>query len=668
MPLFALTIFTSAFLLFLVQPLLAKQILPWFGGSAAVWSTCLVFFQSVLLLGYAYSDWTTRKLAPRPQAILHVVLLAASLLVLPIVADPSWKPRGEQDPTAGILGLLVATIGLPYLLLSTTGPLLQSWFARRQPAQTSVYRLFALSNLASLLALLSYPFLIEPWVSGRAQSYAWSAGYALFAALCMACAFSSLRYAAPGPSAVEGDAGGPRPTLADYGNWVVLSAMASAFLLAITNHLTRDVASVPFLWLLPLTVYLLTFILAFEGRGWYRREYFLVPLLLLVAGMAWSLNEGRHLRHIRESVALFTAGLFAWCMFFHGELANSKPRPRYLTGFYLAISFGGSLGGVLVALVAPRVFTGYHEFPLSLMLAVLICLWLLRRMPLVVPAAIASAAAFSGYQLYQHVQASGAHALHLSRSFYGTLKVQDAGSGDRAVRQLMHGVILHGEQYVSAARRNEPTTYYGETSGIGRLLKSLAGQAARVGVVGLGTGTIAAYGKPGDVYRFYELDPAVVEVARSHFTFLAESKAKVETVLGDARLSMEREAAQQYDVLVLDAFSSDSIPVHLMTREAMAVYLKHLKPGGVVAFHISNRFLNLAPVLKNLAQEASLQVVNVVDGAEDSDLSSTEWVLVTRNQALLGREEIAAAVKDIADVAGVGIWTDDSNNLFRILK
>jgi SAM-dependent methyltransferase len=674
MPLYALTIFTSAFLLFLVQPLLAKQILPWFGGSAAVWSTCLVFFQAVLLLGYAYSDWTTRRMRPRSQALLHVGLLAASLLVLPIVASPAWKPQGEQDPTAGILGLLAATIGLPYLLLSTTGPLLQAWFARRNPSPTTVYRLFALSNLASLIALLSYPFLIEPWISGRVQSYAWSVGYAAFAALCMATAVLSLRYAPAAAAAAWRDAApgdGPArapPALADYGKWVLLSALPSAFLLAVTNHLTRDVASVPFLWLLPLTLYLLTFILAFEGRGWYRRQWFWLPLLLLLAAMAWSLAEGRHLRHIRESVALFSAGLFAWCLFFHGELADSKPQPRHLTGFYLAISFGGVLGGVLVGLVAPRVFDAYHEFPLSLMLAAVVCLWLLRRMPVYVPVAVVATGAFAGYHLYQHAQSLTASAVYASRSFYGTLKVQEAGSGEKAVRQLMHGITLHGEQYQHPTRRAQPTTYYGPTSGVGRTLGALGDRPIRVGVIGLGTGTIATYGKPGDVFRFYELDPAVLEVARSHFSFLGDSAAQIETVLGDARLSMEREPPQQYDVLVVDAFSSDSIPVHLVTREALAVYLRHLQPGGVLAFHISNRFLDLAPVLKNIAEEAGLRVVNVVDAAEDSDLLSTEWVLSTREAAFLAREGITEAARAIEDKPGVGVWTDDRNNLYRILK
>jgi hypothetical protein len=675
MAIYASTIFVSAFLLFLVQPLIAKQVLPWFGGSAAVWSTCLVFFQFVLLLGYAYSDLVSRKLAPRVQAMVHTALLVASLLVLPVIASPAWKPTGDQDPSLRILGLLIATIGLPYLLLSTTGPLLQSWFARARPSQTSVYRLFALSNAASLIALLSYPFLIEPWVSVRVQSLGWSAGYALFVTLCAVCAWIGLRRVAAGATAEGataaapgvGDAPAASPGARAYLLWIVLSGMATALLLAVTNHITHDVASVPFLWLLPLTLYLLSFIFSFEGRGWYSRRWFLLPLLALVAAMAWSLQEGRNLRDMKESVALFCAGLFVCCMFFHGELADSKPAPAHLTRFYLAISLGGTLGGILIAFVAPRVFTTYYEFPLILVLTLVIAMVLMRRNRVLL-VVIACTAAFAGYEVYHYAQKLSGSAIYGTRSFYGVLKVQDRGTGDAAVRQLMHGIILHGEQSLVAAKRAIPTTYYGPTSGVGRTIKALADRPIRVAVVGLGTGTIAAYGKAGDVYRFYEIDPRVVSVARTYFSYLGDSAARVETVLGDARLSMEREAPQQYDVIVLDAFSSDSIPVHLITREAMAVYLKHLNPGGVIAFHISNRFLSLAPVLWKIGQEASLNVSWVVDGARDSEISYTEWVLVSREQSLLARPEIAAATRAVQDIPGLRVWTDESNNLFRILK
>ncbi|MDB5905607.1 MAG: integral rane protein-like protein, partial [Betaproteobacteria bacterium] len=518
MIIYALTIFTSAFLLFLVQPVMAKQILPWFGGSAAVWTTCLVFFQFLLLFGYAYSDWTTRHMKPRHQAILHIALLAVSLVSLPILADPSWKPGGEEEPAWRILGLLGATIGLPYFLLSTTGPLVQAWFARTFPAGT-VYRLFALSNFASLLALLCYPFVLEPWVTTVQQSTGWSIGYGVFAVLCAAAAVYSLRAGAPSPAAATAPAadGGAKPTAGDFALWLVFSAMGSFMLLAVTNHITHDVASVPFLWILPLTIYLITFILSFEGRGWYRRGLFLGPLLVGVGAMAWALNGDMGLSNIKHAIALFCAGLFVACMFFHGELANMKPAPRYLTSFYLMVSLGGALGGFFVGFVAPHFFNTYYEFGAGLVVTVLLAVYVVRRMPLFVPLLVVCAGGFTAYHVYHYVDSLSRNTLVMKRNFYGTLRVRDTGSGDDAVRRLMHGVIMHGEQYLSGKRRTEPTSYYGPSSGVGLAIRTLGTRPLRVAVIGLGTGTLATYGRPGDVYRFYEINPAVVDIARTQF-------------------------------------------------------------------------------------------------------------------------------------------------------
>lgn len=672
MTLYAFTIFGSAFLLFLVQPLAAKQILPWFGGSAAVWTTCLVFFQVLLLAGYAYSDWTTRKLAPRRQVALHIVLLAASLAALPIIPDAGWKPAGDEDPAWRILGLLAATIGLPYFLLSTTGPLVQAWFARTFPTGT-VYRLFALSNLGSLLALISYPFAFELWIATRVQAWGWSAAYVAFVLLCAASAAYSLRGAPKLASA--GDAGAPCPDatpppgLRDYATWLLLSAMGAFMLLAVTNYITHDVASVPFLWILPLMLYLGTFILCFEGRGWYRRAVFVGPLLAIVAAMAWALHEEGGLMDIKEAIPLTLIGLFIMCMFFHGELAERKPAPRYLTGFYLMVSLGGALGGLTVGLVAAKVFNTYYEFGVGLVVTLVIAAYLTRLMHPLVPMLVLAAVGFSGFHVYQYIDSLTRGARVMTRNFYGTLRVKDSGAGREASRRLMHGVILHGEQYLAADRRREPTTYYGATSGIGRAITMLeAGGALRVGVVGLGTGTLAAWGRPGDVYRFYEINPQVIAIARREFTFLGDSGARVETVLGDARLAMEREVPQHYDVLAIDAFSSDSIPVHLITREAVRVYLRHLKPDGIIAFHVTNRFLNLAPVVKRIAEVQGLHTVLVTDDAEDSDLARTDWVLVARDAALFKRPDIAKYTTAMDDILGLRLWTDDFNNLFQILK
>ena len=672
MILYALTIFTSAFLLFLVQPIIAKQILPWFGGSAAVWTTCLVFFQFVLLAGYAYSDWTTRWLAPRRQMALHIALLVLSLASLPIVADASWKPAGDEDPTWRILGLLAFTIGLPYFLLSTTGPLVQAWFARTFPAGT-VYRLFALSNFGSLLALLSYPFVFEFWVATQVQAWGWSAAYAAFVALCAASAVYSARdrpQVAATAAADEAAPEGPAPAGSSYAAWLLLSAMGSFMLLAVTNHITHDVASVPFLWILPLTLYLLTFILCFEGRGWYRRSIFLGPLLVIVAAMAWALHEERGIMDIKEAVPLNLVGLFVMCMFFHGELAAIKPAPRYLTRFYLMVSLGGALGGVAVGLVAVKLFNTYYEFGIGLVVTLLIAAFATRLMHSVVPMVTLAVVGFTGFHVYQYIGSLTSNTRVMTRNFYGTLRVKDTGTVDDkgAVRRLMHGVIMHGEQYLDPERRREPTTYYGATSGVARAIRALDGAPLRVGVVGLGTGTLATYGRKNDVYRFYEINPQVVDVANSEFSFLGDSRAAIETVLGDARLAMEREAPQNYDVLVIDAFSSDSIPVHLITREAMEVYFRHMKPRGVVAFHVTNRFLHLAPVVKRIADEQQLHIALIADDAEESDLASTDWVLVTRDRALLERSAIARFSSKIDEIPELGVWSDDFNNLFQILK
>ncbi len=682
MILYALTIFTSAFLLFLVQPIMAKQVLPWFGGSAAVWTVCMVFFQFLLLFGYAYSDFTTRKMTPRNQLILHAVLLTLSLISLPIIPDATWKPAGDEDPTWRILGLLTFTIGLPYFLLSTTGPLVQAWFARAHSSGT-VYRLFALSNFASLLALISYPFAVEPWVTTRVQSFGWSAGYVVFVVVCICAGVYSLRAhtAAQSEAITQKVDDSPPPTWAHYGMWLLLSAMGSFMLLAVTNHITHDVASVPFLWLLPLTIYLITFILCFEGRGWYKRIYFIGPLIVVVCALAWFMHEEGGIMDFKVAVPLFSVGLFVMCMFFHGELAAMKPAPRYLTTFFLMVSLGGALGGVVVGFIAPKFFNTYYEFGIGLVFTLLLAAWLAlsnvahSQLARLVPMVLLMATGFTGFHVYHYIHALSNDARLMSRNFYGTLRVKDTGpdTSETAMRRLMHGVIMHGEQYLHKDKRGRITTYYTESSGVGLAVKYFqASGATRVGVVGLGTGTIAGYGRNGDVTRFYEINPQVIEIARRDFNYISDSierKGQVDTVLGDARLTMEREAPQQYDVLAIDAFSSDAIPVHLITKEAMAIYLKHIKPDtGVVAFHVTNRFLKLAPVVEQIAKTYDLQVALVSDDDTGGDASRTDWVLVTRNKKLLADKKIKENTSEISPIPRLRLWTDDFNNLVQILK
>ena len=673
MPLLACTIFASAFLLFLIQPIVAKEILPWFGGSAAVWTTCLVFFQVALLAGYTYSDFTTRKLSPRAQAMLHIALLAASLAVLPIIPDAGWKPAGDEDPGLRILGLLLVTIGLPYFLLATTGPLVQAWFARAFP-QGTVYRLFALSNLASMLALIAYPFAFEPWITTALQAKTWSVAYALFALLCAASALYSLRNAKPQTtaqdSATQAPADAPAPSRFDLVLWLALSAMGSWMLLAITNHITQNIASIPFLWLVPLALYLLTFILCFESDGWYQRSWLLGPTAVILGFCAWGLQTSEVTLDIKIAVPLYLTGLFMLCMFFHGELAKMRPAPRYLTRFYRMVSLGGAVGGMFVGLVAPRIFPTYFELGLGFVVAAVLATITLRKQPFfvwIIPIALAGVC---GYFWNKQVEQLHEDTRVMVRDFYGTLRTKDIGSADSdsGVRRLIHGVILHGEQYLKPERRTEPTTYYGPDSGIGLAIKNTAQENQRVGVIGLGTGTLAVWGKAGDHYQFYDINPQVVDIAQSEFTYLKDSKAEIRISLGDARLSLEREALHDFDVLAVDAFSSDSIPVHLITKEAMAVYLNHVKPGGAIVFHVTNRFLKLAPVVKQIADELGLYTALIVDEADETAFSKTDWVIVTRDKSLIEKEAIAKKSGEIVTIPGLRLWTDDFNNLFQILK
>ncbi len=666
--LFAGTIFTSAFLLFLVQPIIAKQILPWFGGSAAVWSVCMVFFQVVLLAGYAYSDWISRNLSARRQVAVHIALLAASLIFMPIVAASYWKPGGTEEPTLWILGLLLGTIGLPYFLLSTTGPLIQTWVARTiQDAH--VYRYFSLSNLASLVSLIGYPFVIEPHAALLQQAYAWSWLYALFVLLCSGAALNYLRHLHALPPAAHAQKHDPEgdwdPVLRDYLLWLGLSAMGSWMLLAITNHLTQNVAAIPFLWLLPLTIYLLTFVLCFESDRWYRRNVFLLPTGLLLAVCAYALGGVS----VKVAIPLYALGLFFFCMFFHGELARLRPGPRYLTRFYLMLSLGGALGGIAVGLVAPRVLPAFYELGIGLVIAALLSMALLRERKSLMAAA-GVLAILCGYFLFVQVEADFKDARRIERNFYGALLSADTQRDDSAdnVRQLFHGSVKHGEQFLSPARRHEATAYYGSSAGIGRAINSSRPDGRKIGLIGMGAGTLALYGQAGDVYRFYEIDPAVIEMARTEFSFIAGSRARVEAVLGDARLSLERESPHGFDVLAVDAFSGDSIPVHLITAEAMEVYLKHMNSDGIIAFHVTNRFLWLPPVVARIAVAKGLHAVLIHDENDNPALRNTDWVLVAANPHVLERESIRQAAVPLNPDREAKVWSDDFNNLFDALK
>jgi SAM-dependent methyltransferase len=672
MLLHAATVFLSAFLLFLVQPLLAKQILPWFGGAAIVWTLCMVFFQFVLLLGYAYAHWLASRPDGRRQAVVHIALLAASLAFLPVAADPSWKPVGGASPAGPILALLFATVGLPYLLLSSTSPLAQSWFARAFPG-SSPYRLFALSNFASMLALLGYPFLFEPWFTSYEQSRWWSWGYAAFVLCCAGLAWKSRNLP---PLTVEGGqiaatAEEPAPRAGQITLWLALSAMGCVTLLGVTNHLTQNISSIPLLWVVPLAVYLLTFILCFEGRHWYRRDIYLASLMFVLCVMGWFLADKELQFMLLWQIAVFTVGLYFVCMFCHGELARRRPGAKHLTLFYLIVAMGGVLGGVLVGIVAPITLPGYLELEIALVIVAALAIGTNLKRPMPVLFLLVAVLAFTCAALGYRVKTFTEDTVYIHRNYYGVLRVKENQSRiddvETKYRSLVHGSILHGEQWLSEKYRHSATTYYKTTSGIGRTLVAFEGKPIRVGVIGLGAGSLAVYGDGDDVYRFYDINPAVEYVAYTWFTYLQDSPAKIEVVLGDARLSLEREAPQNYDVLAVDAFSGDSIPVHLITVEAFGQYLRHLKPDGVIAFHVSNRFLDLKPVLLAIAEKHSLQYAYLHESGENGGTTS-DWVVMTRNKSFILRPEIVAATEPVAPQPDWRLWTDSYNNILQVFR
>ncbi len=664
----------SAFLLFLVQPLIAKQILPWFGGSSAVWTTCMLFFQGALLLGYAYSDASPRALGPRRQPILHIVLATLALLVLPIIAPESWKPAGDEEPISRILMLLAVTIGLPYVLLSTTSPLIQSYFARLNPGRDP-YRLFALSNAASLIALVAYPVVIEPFVGTRMQAIGWSVMFAVFVLLVATLAWRVSRVHVE--FAVERDdvRAEPLPASSQL-RWIAFSAAGSMLLLAVSNHITQNVASVPLLWLLPLTLYLLTFILTFDGTDWYKRSFYAGPFFVMVIGMCFLLVDKDFQFDLIVQTSVFCVGLFVVCMMCHGELVLSKPAPQHLTRFYLLVSIGGALGALMVSVVAPLLFSTYIETAVALLIAALLFIPVAQAAhPFLQWLAVLLAIGVVGTGAW-FVKQEHNNAIEVTRNFYGVLKVKsydDMGSENYLLR-LVHGAILHGEQYLHEKWRYQPTTYYTPTSGFGRAVNAQREMAPqtnnqqRIGMIGLGVGTVGAYCREGDVCRIYEINAEVERLARKHFTYLVDSKATPLVIIGDARLSLEREAPNQFNVLAVDAFSGDSIPMHLITHEAVRGFMGHLASNGILAYHVSNRFLNLPPVLAEIAEREKLVGVVVEDPAQkDNTLhSSSTWVLLARKDGAL--KGIGDAGTPLTRVANAPLWTDDFNNLLSVVK
>ena len=698
---FALAIFTGAFLLLQVQPLIGKYLLPWFGGGTAVWTTCLLFFQVLLLGGYAYAHGSARWLRPRVQAAVHLALVAGALAMLPLSPGAPWQTGAGGDPTWRILWLLAGSIGLPYFVLSATGPLLQQWWTVVRP-EAPPWRLYALSNAGSLLGLVSYPFVFEPVFTRRTQAVLWSWGLVVYAVGCAWCAVRVWKTGARGQksevrgqwSVVSGqksEAPPAPPSAFDRCLWFLLPACGSVLLLAITHKLCQDVAVIPFLWVLPLGLYLLSFVLCFDSPRWYWRKSYglaLIPTLLLLHHQLFE-PVGSSLW---VGISVFAWALFNCCMVCQGELYRLRPHPRHLTGFYLMIAAGGAAGGVLVAVVAPRIFSDYWELHWGLILFAVLLVAMHRRKRtgftlgkrrFLVWKPVAAAGLALAWLLTVHfTMATTGYQLAIARNFYGVLRVTLEGMMPEAqgtpnwaptlARKLICGSTIHGLQPLDPAIKALPTAYYHEQSGIGLVMRHFPRKEnRRVGIVGLGIGTLAAYGRAGDLFRFYDINPVVERFAQEYFTYLTNSAARVEIVLGDGRLSLEQEPPQQYDVLVLDAFNSDAIPVHLLTREAFEVYLRHLKPDGVIAVHISTRYLDLAPVLDNVAARFQMHSANL-----DWDSPSrpwwtlpTQWYLLSRNADLLNLPEIrAAGLGTEAPGKEVRLWTDDYASLYPLLR
>ena len=673
---YAVTIFLSAFLLFQVQPMMGKMILPWFGGAASVWTACMLFFQSLLLLGYLYTHWMMRYLSTPRQSFLHIALLLLCLFFLPISPSEALKPQGSENPTGLILYLLGVTIGLPYMVLSTTGPLVQAWFAKER-SDVVPYRLFALSNLGSMLALLAYPLVIESALPTRMQSWTWSAFFVVFVGCCVYLSRRSLALgdaspATPGMAKGIAEVPAPTQTLGQQLIWVALAACPSMLMVADTSFMTENIAPIPLMWVMPLALYLLSFIICFEMPSWYKRVVWLPLLVLSLAMLAYLPNLGIGEWPVSLSVGLNLLSFFVVCMACHGELALQKPNPRHLTSYYLMLSVGGFLGGFFVGVIAPYFFNSNYEFAVGLVLSAAVVLTALIgpaeglarswRIPVGVLGGAISMALVWASVSYHQSKSEGV--TWKGRNFYGSLKMYEYGG----YRRMLHGQIIHGQQYVSDDLRRLPTTYFTPASGVGlaMLAKGEKGPL-HVGVLGLGVGTLVAYGRAGDVYRLYEIDPLVIELAQEKFTYLSDTPAKLEIVLGDGRLQLEREPSQQFDVLVMDAFLGDSVPVHLLTLEAFQIYFKHLKADGVLAMNVTNAFLDLVPVLKRAADHYGKHI-RLLEHPGDQDLAfASRWVLITGNKDFFDQTSLQA-MREVDAPKDFVAWRDDYSSLLAVLK
>jgi predicted membrane-bound spermidine synthase len=718
LPLFALAIFMGATLLFLVQPLAAKLILPLLGGSPAVWNTCLVFYQTLLLAGYAYAH-AIAGLRPRLQLAIHGPLLLVAGLTLPIALPGGWEPPQTNSPIGWVIMLMLVMVGAPFFIVSTASPLLQSWFSRSGHHHSKdPYFLYAASNAGSFLGLLAYPFLLEPQLTLRAQGVAWSIGYAAFAVLAVACGSVMISRAvrgAPGEEhvpeppasgvvgvepvgagAAEGGVeriGAPRMVY-----WVALAAIPSSLMLGVTHHITTDIAAVPFLWVLPLGLYLLTFVITFSTLrlppngllGWLFRlaAILAMGLPLLRAGGVDLIHETPKIGVLIHLMVLVFAALF-----FHKKLADDRPHASHLTRFYLLMSLGGVIGGAFNAMAAPFLFDWIAEYPIVILIGCFFTVaktseaahWL-RRLALRAVSTLTSLVLILAILLVG-ADFLGPSVIEAERTFFGVLRVtaRPEAIDDRevVVHRFSHGTTVHGSQLWDDELRGEPTSYHARVSGIGQLLTHYADHplGERVSIVGLGVGVLAAYGVPGQHMTFYEIDPEVVRIAEDPelFTFLRDTDASYDVVVGDARLRIREAEDHGFGLIVLDAFSSDAVPIHLLTREALELYTSKLAEGGIIAIHISNRFLDLGSPVASTAKSLGYEVF-WYDGYEGrpafEDVPNLNkagwaawWIFITRDPASLQRfVDRGGRLAVITTNDERDVWTDNYSNLWRTFK
>jgi hypothetical protein len=694
---YAIAIFTSAFLVFQVQPVIARFILPWYGGTPAVWTTCLLFFQLGLLAGYFYAHLLAKYANLKRQALIHLSLLVISLVLLPITPDLSVSSQASNQ-ILDILKILALSVGFPFILLSATAPLIQHWFANIYPGR-SPFRLYALSNVGSLLALLSYPFLVEPALTLTVQTWTWSAIYLLCIAVLAVCSWSLIqKKSIPGREEVSplsddqmatsiGNSEGKELSVGDRLIWLLLTACGSVVLIAITNKMTQDVAVVPFLWIAPLSLYLVTFIICFERDAWYQRKFWL-PFLAVAVGLLMYLLSRDYADtelSLAYQIMIYCAAMFACCMVCHGELVRRRPAVGKLTVFYLYVALGGALGGVFVNLVAPLIFDGYWELHGSLILICALAISLIftdRAVMVFWQRGTVAAAGSLGiitltWLLGQHIAEQKEGTILSQRSFFGIVHVYQYDEGDPAnhYRVMYHGRINHGDQWLDNDKQYLPTSYYGTSSGIGAALNVIrrhsdntADKVIKVGIVGLGVGTLAAYGQPNDRFRFYEINPEVEAIASDYFSYLENSGANIEVIIGDGRRSLQNELetsrSQQYDVLVIDAFSGDAIPIHLLTREASDLYWQHLKDDGLLAIHITNFHVDLSDVVRQLAIHADKEALLISDYPTGDSASNSDWVLITSNSIFLNNPSIREESSEWSHQLREVVWTDNFSNLF----